>query len=211
MKRALPVIRKIREKLGNTFLISIDSYKSAVAKEALNAGADIVNSLGGFRFDKNLAKVVSEHGCPIIIYHIKGKPKTMQKKTMYKNIIVDVKSFFQKQIEFGIKNGMKREQFFIDPGIGFGKNVEQNLEIIKRLYEFKSLKLPIVIGVSRKSHLGVILQEEMRLLSMPYPTERLEASLAETAIAVMNGASIVRTHDVFTTHKFLSVLDRLKN
>lgn len=210
IKRVAPIIKEIRKILPNV-LISIDSYKSEVVKEALLKGANMVNSLGGFLFDKKLAPVVGKANVPIIIYHIKGKPKTMQQKPVYKDVVKDIMRFFREQIRIGVSKGLKRKQFLIDPGIGFGKTIEQNLEIIKRLKEFKSLKFPIVVGISRKSHLGKVLQDELRLPTLPSPIERLEASLAETAVAVLNGAKIVRTHDVLQTKKFLAVLDKLKN
>ena len=211
LRRVIPVIKEIRKRLGEKISLSIDTYKSGVAQDAVKAGANIVNSLGGFSFDKKLASVISEFGVPIIIYHIKGEPRSMQKgEIIYKDVIGDIKEFFEKQIKFGISRGIKREHFLIDPGIGFGKSVSQNLEIVKRLSEFKSLGLPISIGVSRKSHLGLILKNELKLSSVPLPAERLEASLAETAVAVLNGAKIVRTHDVLETKKFLTVLDRFK-
>lgn len=210
IKRVIPIIKKIRKKLPN-ILISVDTYKSEVAKKALDQGANVVNSLGGFLFDKKLADTVAKLKCKIIIYHIKGKPYSMQKgETFYKDVIEDIKKFFEEQISFGISKGIKKEKFMIDPGIGFGKNVSQNLEIIKRLSEFKYLNFPIVVGVSRKTHLGKILQDELKLSILPSPLERLEASLAETAVAVLNGANIIRTHDVLQTKKFLVVLDRLK-
>lgn len=209
IRRVIPVIKQIR-KMPN-ISISIDSYRGEVVKGALLAGADMVNSLGGFLFDKKLAKIVSRFKVPIIIYHIKGQPRTMQKgEIKYKDVVKDIVDFFNEQIKIGIAYGVRRNQFLIDPGIGFGKTVEQNIEIVKRLSEFKSLKLPIVIGVSRKSHLGTILQDELKLSTLPSPTKRLEASLAETAIAVLNGVKIIRTHDVLETKKFLAVLDKLK-
>ncbi len=210
IKRVVPVIKKIRSKFSN-IIISIDSYKAGVAMHALLHGANMVNSLGGFSFDPSLASVIKKD-ISIIIYHIKGKPKDMQKgEIFYKDVVGDIKDFFEEQIKFGMSKGLRREQFILDPGIGFGKTAEQNLEIIKRLSEFESLKLPLCIGVSRKSHLGLILQKEFRLNVQPSPTERLEASLAETVAAVLNGARIVRTHDVLQTKKFLTVLDKLKS
>lgn len=210
LKRVIPVIKKIR-KIYPDISISVDTYKSEVAEKALESGANMVNSLGGFLFDKKLADIVAKFKCKIIIYHIKGEPRSMQKgEIKYKDVVSDIKKFFEEQILFGIFKGVKRKQFTIDPGIGFGKSVSQNLEIIKRLSEFKTLNLPITIGVSRKSHLGKILQDELKLPTLPSPTQRLEGSLAETAIAVLDGASIVRTHDVLETKKFLTVIDRLK-
>lgn len=208
--RIIPVVREVR-RMGDTGVISVDTYKSEVAKAALEAGADMVNSLGGFLFDPVMADVVSAYASPIIIYHIKGTPKTMQKGTItYKNIVKEIGNFFTDQINFGITKGIKREKFLIDPGIGFGKTLEQNIEISKRLSEFQTFSLPMVIGISRKSHLGVLLQQKLSLPNIPLPAERLEAALAETAIAVLHGAKIVRTHDVWQTKKFLTVLDRLR-
>jgi len=212
IKRVVPVIKEIKNTLpaSDAVLISIDSYKSEVVRQALLEGANIVNSLGGFLFDEKLADVAKEFNVPVIIYHIKGKPKIMQQEPVYKDVIKDIMGFFREQIKIGVSKGLKREQFLVDPGIGFGKTIKQNLEIVKRLSEIKSLELPIVIGVSRKSHLGKLLQEELKLDTLPSPTERLEASLAETAVVVLNGANIIRTHDVLQTKKFLALLDRLK-
>lgn len=207
--RVLPVIKAIRKETET--ILSIDTNKAIVAKEALKAGVDVINSLGGFLFDEELADVAARLSCPVILYHIKGEPRTMQEgKICYKDIIEEIIEFFNKQIAYGLQNGMKKEQFFLDPGIGFGKTVMQNVEIIKRLAEFKKLNLPIVIGVSRKSHLGELLQQELHLKQTPGTSKRLEAGLAETAVAVLNGAGIIRTHDVAETKRFLSVLDLFK-
>jgi len=212
LKRIIPIIGAVRKKLENKIILSIDTYKSSVAREALQEGANMINSLGGFAFDNKLADVVAEFDCPIAIYHIKGVPQTMQKGSIiYKDVIDEIVVFFQKEIYFGLSRGMKREQFILDPGIGFGKTLENNLEIIKRLHEFQKLDLPLLISASRKSHLGKLLQERLGLPQLPDASERLEASLAEIAVAVLHGASIVRTHDVLPTKKFLTVLDALKN
>lgn len=211
LDRVLPVVKLVRKKLGNKILLSVDTYKATVAEEALNAGVDILNSLGGFMFDKKLTDIVAQAGCPVILYHIKGEPKTMQSgKIIYKDVITEIIGFFNKQINYGCQRGIKKEQFLLDPGIGFGKTVAQNVEIIKRLGEFNKLKLPIVIGVSRKSHLGKLLEQELHLKQTPGTHERLEAGLAETAVAVLNGAGIVRAHDIKQTKRFLSVLDLFK-
>ncbi len=212
IQRIIPVIESARKKIGYDFPISIDTYKSEVAKTALEKGANMVNSVGGFRFDEHLADVVAAYGCPVVIYHIKGIPRTMQKgETVYNDVIGDIEDFFKEQIALGMKKGIKRERFIIDPGIGFGKTIGQNLEIIKRLKEFRELGLPILIGVSRKSHLGLLLKEKLNVTEIPGPTERLEASLAETAVAVLHGARIIRAHDVLETKKFLVVIDTIKN
>ena len=210
LNRVLPVLKGTKEKFPN-IKISIDTYKAQVAEECLKAGANMINSLGGFSFDPKMAEVVSKYGCPVILYHIKGKPKTMQVgEIVYKDVMAEIKEFFENQIKYGIKRGIKKDKFILDPGIGFGKEVDHNLEIIRRFQEFKDFNLPLMVGVSRKSHLGVILKEELGLKEIPSPTERIEAGLAEVAIAVLKGAMIIRTHDVLPTKKFLAVLNRLQ-
>jgi dihydropteroate synthase len=211
IRRTVPVIKAIKKHIPHA-LISIDTWKSEVARQAMTSGCHMINSLGGFTFDKQLATVASEFQCPTLIYHIKGEPKSMQQgKITYSDVTSEIADFFTDQIAIGTKSGMKKDQFILDPGIGFGKSIDQNIEIINRLEEFTSFHLPITIGVSRKSHLGALLQKELRLENIPSPFERLEASLAETAAAVLNGASIIRTHDVQETKKFLVVLDKFKN
>ncbi len=125
----------------------------------------------------------------------------------YKNVIQDISIFFEKQIKIGINKGVSKSRFILDPGIGFGKAVEQNVEIIKNLSHFKKFSLAILVGISRKSHLGTVLKKNLNLENIPGPNERLEAGLAETAVAVLNGATIVRTHDILKTKRFLAVLD----
>lgn len=206
LKRVIPVIKEVKKNLPSVTL-SIDTWKHQVAKDGIKNGCTIINSLSGFYFDEMLAKTVAQFECSIIIYHVKGKPKTMQKgQIKYTNIIKEISNFFKEQVKFGEKNGIKRNKFILDPGIGFGKTVEQNIEIVKKLKQFKKLKLPIAVGVSRKSHLGQILQKELFIETKP--TERIEAALAETAIVVLNGATIIRTHDVLQTKKFLTTLEK---
>ena len=209
-ERVIPVIKELRKQCGSSLRISIDTYKAHVAQAALENGASMVNSLGGFTLDKQLHTVIAKFHCPIMIYHIKGKPKTMQKNLETSLAMIEnITTFFTEQLAYGSKNDIKRDQFILDPGIGFGKSVAQNLDIIKGIKRFTEFALPIAIGVSRKSHLGTLLQSELDVQTSPL--ERLEASLAETAVAVLNGASIVRTHDVLQTKKFLAILDQLKS
>lgn len=209
IKRVIPVIEAIRSKVSPTIQISIDTNKSEVAQSALAAGASMVNSMGGFTFDSKLLNVVNKYHCPIAIYHIKGTPLTMQHgEIVYDNLIEEIKNFFYQQIDLGVKNGLERNQFILDPGIGFGKTVEQNIEIIERLNDYLSFKLPIMVGVSRKSHLAKILQDKLKLTTTP--TERIEGALAETAVAVWNGATIIRTHDILATKKFLTVFEEFR-
>lgn len=211
INRVLPIIKKIRQKFGEKIIISIDTNKSKVAEMAIKAGANMINSLGGFTFDLSLAKVIADYHVPIVIYHIKGEPRTMQSgQIKYQNIITEINKFFKNQIALGHKYGIKKQQFILDPGIGFGKSIENNLTIIEKFKTFTKWKLPLLVGVSRKSHLGRILQDKLNLINIPPPEDRLEAGLAETAVAVLNGANIVRTHDVLETKKFLVLLDELR-
>ncbi len=208
LRRVIPVIRAIR-KVNASIPISIDTYKSLVAEKALLAGATMVNSLGGFTFDPKIIKIVKKFKVPIIIYHIKGNPKTMQGgEIAYSDVVGEIGEFFRKTINLGLKNGLKKNQFILDPGIGFGKSVKHNVEIIKRLKEFQKIRLPILIGVSRKSHIGTLLEIGLKLSETPPPSERLEGSLAATAVSIWNGASIIRTHDVWSAKKFVCVLDQ---
>ena len=207
--RIIPVISELRDVLGSEIFISVDTNKAQVADEALSAGADIINSLGGFSFDSSLATICAEYACPVVLYHIKGEPYTMQEGDLEYSVMEHVENFFRNQISVGIENGMNKHQFILDPGIGFGKSVAQNLELIAKTNEFLSFGAPICIGVSRKSHLGKLLQQELDLPEIPDVHSRLEGALAETAVAVTRGARIVRTHDVAPTKRFLTVLDTL--
>jgi dihydropteroate synthase len=206
IKRVIPVIKAIKKHYPKAVL-SIDSWKHEVAEKAIQNGCTIINSLGGFSKDGNLVNIVVKSDCQIIIYHIKGDPSTMQKgQIMYTDVVREIKDFFTEQITFGISQGIKKQQFILDPGIGFGKTLEHNLEIIKKIGEFKTFSLPIAVGISRKNHLGMILEKDLGLKTSPL--ERVEAGLAETAIAVQNGATIIRTHDVLQTKKFLTVFEK---
>jgi len=206
LRRVLPVITQLKQHFGNSIHLSIDTRKAKIAEESLTAGATAVNSLGGFLFDEKLAEIVAKHGCTIIIYHIKNIKQ--QGEIKYDDVCREIGEFFEKQIEIGMKYGIKRDQFILDPGIGFGKKVEHDIEIIKNLSYFKRFGLPLLIGVSRKSHIGIQLKDQLNLEQIPKPTNRVSGSLAETAIAVQNGAAIVRTHDVKETKQFLTILEK---
>ena len=209
IRRVVPVIKEIRKNLGDSFLISVDTYKSDVAKASLDVGADIVNDISGLGFDENMVNVVKDYDCPVVINHIKGKPKTMQKRVYYNDVVAEIIDYMEKRIEHAIKMGIRKDRFIIDVGIGFGKNVEHNVEIIKRLREFKILGYPILIGISRKSFIGAILKNFLKGTEYT-PKERLFGSLGATAYAVLNGANIVRVHDVKETKEFLTLLDTVR-
>ena len=210
LERVIPVIKAIRKELGDNFFISIDTYKSKVAKAALEEGADIVNDISGMSFDIEMANVIKEFDCPVIINHIKGTPQNMQKNVYYDDVIREIIEFLNQQISIGLEKGIRKDRFIVDPGIGFGKNVEHNVEIIKRLKEFRVLGFPILIGLSRKSFIGKILKNLLGMQEEPLPKDRLFGGLAATAIAVINGAHIIRTHDVKETNEFLTMLDTIR-
>lgn len=210
LDRVIPVIEAVRKEFGDRFFISVDTYKSQVAQEALKVGADIVNDISGMSFDPYMADIIAKFDCPVIVNHTRGRPSEMQKGDIYyDDVVVDIVKFLKKQIDYGISRCIRPDRFIIDPGIGFGKLPEHNIEIIKRLSEFRVLGLPILVGISRKSFLNVVLKNLLTKRDVP-PKERLYASLGATAYAVLNGAHIVRVHDVKETAEFLVILDVIR-
>jgi len=187
LRRVLPVIEAVRERTDVP--ISIDTTKSRVAERALQAGACMVNDISGLGFDPRMAEVVARHGALCCIMHIQSTPQTMQLNPQYEDVVRDISRYFEERLALAERAGIPRENIWLDPGIGFGKTVEHNLEILRRLREFTALGLPILIGTSRKSFIGKILGD------LP-PEERLEGTAATVAIAIMNGANAVRVHDV---------------
>ena len=203
LKRVIPIIDAINKNFPNT-PISIDTYKSKVAKEAINHGAWIINDISGLKFDENMAKISVEEKIPVIIMHIKGTPENMQKEPKYINLINEITEYFEESLAILEKHNGDLNNIILDPGIGFGKTFEHNLEIIKRLKEFKSFGVPILIGASRKSFIGAILKKDN-------PKERVIGSLAVAAISAYNDAKIIRTHDIKETLETLKLVDAIKN
>jgi dihydropteroate synthase len=201
IKRVVPVIEKLVKKIK--IPISIDTYKSAVAKAALSAGASMVNDISGLRFDPKMPAVVASHKVPVVIMHIKGTPKNMQKDPTYKALIPEVMDYLRGGIEIAQRAGVAKDKIIIDPGIGFGKTVEHNLEIIKHLNEFTGFEKPILLGPSRKSFIG-------KTLGGLAVTERLEGTAAAIAIGIFNGANIVRVHDVKAMVRVAKIADGIK-
>jgi len=187
LRRVLPVIEAVRGQVDVP--ISIDTTKSRVAERALQAGACMVNDISGLGFDPRMAEVVARHGALCCVMHIQGTPQTMQQNPQYEDVVRDISRYFEERLALAERAGILRENIWLDPGIGFGKTVEHNLEILRRLREFTAFGLPILIGTSRKSFIGKILGD------LP-PEERLEGTAATVAIAIMNGANAVRVHDV---------------
>lgn len=199
LHRVIPVITAIKEKLN--VLISIDTQKAEVAKQAIKTGADIVNDVSALRADSEMVKVVKRFDVPVILMHMKGRPRTMQRNPHYNDVISEIYHFLEERINWAKKHGVDENKIIIDPGIGFGKTLNHNLEIIRRLREFRSLGRPILIGTSRKSFIGMILN-----LS---PQERLNGTLASCALAITNGVDVLRVHDVKQVKQLVKVMDKL--
>ena len=195
-KRVGPVLKKLMKEVDVP--VSIDSYKPMIVKKALDSGASIINDISGLR-NKEMVKTAAKYDVPVIIMHMKGTPRNMQKKPEYKDVVGEIFSFFEKRIEYAENNGV--DKIIIDPGIGFGKNLEHNLEIIRRLKEFKSLGKPLLVGPSRKSFIG-------QILDLP-AGERLEGTLASAALCINNGADIIRVHDVMECVRVAKIMDAI--
>jgi len=200
LKRVIPVIERLQDRLK--IPISIDTYKAKVAREAIKAGASIINDISGLRFDPGMAGVAAEFDVPVVIMHIKGTPRDMQINPVYHDLIGEISDFLEEGISIALKAGVDEKKIIIDPGIGFGKTFEHNLEIINRLYEFRSLGRPILLGPSRKSFIG-------KILDLPVG-DRLEGTASAVAIGIMKGANIVRVHDVLPMVRVARVADAIK-
>jgi len=186
IRRAIPVIKQLAKKFD--IPISIDTYNCHVAKAALEAGASIINDITTLADDR-MAQLAAQQQVPVVLMHMKGTPKTMQDQPVYEDVIAEVMAFLRERIGEAVPAGVPRELIIIDPGIGFGKTAEHNLEIIRKLGDFRSLGCPILIGPSRKAFIGSALG------GLP-PTERVEGTVATVALSIANGANIVRVHDV---------------
>jgi dihydropteroate synthase len=201
LRRTLPVIEALTKEINTP--ISIDTYKSEVAKRALDAGAAMVNDISGLRFDTEMPKVVSAYKVPVVIMHIKGMPKDMQKNPVYEALIPEIMDYLRESIRSAKESGIEEDMIIIDPGIGFGKTFEHNLEIIHNLYNFTLLENPVLVGLSRKAFIGKILG------NVP-AVDRLEGTAAAIAISIINGANIIRVHDVKEMVKVAKVADAVK-
>jgi dihydropteroate synthase len=205
--RVVPAISAVREALPDA-PISVDTYRASVAEAALAAGATWVNDVWGLRMDPDMASLVAAAGCPVVIMHNRSKPKDAAQEERlggryvgvhYDNLLVEVRDELAGQVELALSAGIRLDQIIIDPGLGFGKTVEQSLELVDRLDELKSLGRPILIGPSRKSFVGYS-------LDLP-PAERLEGTAAAVAVGIDRGADIIRVHDVRTLARVAKMTD----
>lgn len=198
LERVIPVIEKLREIIS--IPISIDTYKREVAEEALKAGAEIVNDISGFNFDERMPDTIAKYNASCIVMHIQGTPKDMQKDPFYEDVVKEVYDRLDYSINMAKNSGVT--QIITDVGIGFGKNLDHNLSLLRNFSRFRDLKYPLLLGVSRKSFIDKI---------YPAPVEkRLEGTIAANVIGVMNGANIIRVHDVLENKRAMRIVDRIK-
>ena len=200
LDRVLPVLRRLRKEIS--IPISVDTTRAVVAKAAVDAGADIVNDISGGTFDREMLPTVASLGVPIVLMHIRGNPQSMLQLTNYQDLMGEISSFLAKQIATATGKGIDRGKIIIDPGIGFAKNYEQNLEIFRRLPEFRRLNCPILVGPSRKSFIG-------HILNQPDPKARVWGTAAACCAAIFNGADILRVHDLQEMRQVSLVADAL--
>ena len=200
LRRVIPVIESLVKEVDVP--ISIDTYKSKVAQKAMEVGAEIINDISGLNLDPDLAQVAAKGNAPLILMHIRGTPETMQKDVHYDSLFSEILQYLKESIQKAESAGLDPEQIIIDPGIGFGKTLDDNLLIIKNLSEFRVLGKPILLGTSRKSFIGKILNAEVE--------DRLEGTLSSIAIGVLNGAHIIRCHDVLQAKKAIAVADAIR-
>ena len=202
LARVIPVIKEVARQ--RKVPISIDTRKSEVAEEAIKAGASIINDVSGLRHDTKMASVAARHDVALIVMHMKGTPHDMQINPTYKDLIKEILESLKESIMAAKKAGLKEKRLIVDPGIGFGKTVGHNLEILNRLAEFKILGRPICIGLSRKAFIG-------KVLGLDDPADRLSGTLGASAVAITKGANILRVHDVREALQVARIADSISS
>jgi dihydropteroate synthase len=200
LERVLSVLQVLRPAISVP--ISVDTTRASVAKAAVTAGADIINDISGGTFDANMLPTVAELGVPIVLMHIRGTPQTMQQHTEYEDLIGEIYAFLASRINAAIAAGIPQDRIIIDPGIGFAKKYNQSIELIRKLSHFRALNCPILVGPSRKSFIG-------HILNQPEPKARVWGTAAACCAAIANGADILRVHDVQEMYDVCRVADTL--
>jgi dihydropteroate synthase len=200
LDRVISVIERICREV--TIPVSIDTYKSAVAREALKAGASMINDISALRFDPHMAAVAARAGVPVILMHMKGTPETMQSNPTYEALVPEILDFLRVAMDRATNAGIRRDLILVDPGIGFGKTFDDNLKIIRDLSQFAPLGRPILLGTSNKAFIGHILNKELH--------ERDIGTMATVAVGVLNGAHLVRVHDVKKAVETVRMVDAVK-
>ena len=198
-RRLLPIVRELCRR--TTMPLSIDTTKAAIAEEALDAGAALINDISALRFDPRMASVVARSGAGVILMHMQGTPATMQRTASYTHVVEDVRAFLAARLEVAQQAGIPRDRILLDPGIGFGKNCEHNVTLLNHLDAFQTLGRPIVVGVSRKAFLGKILGRTI--------DERLMGTAGAVAVAIMKGARVIRVHDVAPIRDVVKIVEAI--
>jgi dihydropteroate synthase len=199
IERVIPVVRALRRALS--IPLSIDTYKAQVARAALDEGADLINDVSALRLDPDMVSLAAAEKVPVVLMHMQGTPKTMQEKPYYRDVVEEVKEFLLSRIDFALQAGVGAERIIIDPGIGFGKNLEHNLALLRGLPAFAAIGRLLLVGPSRKAFIGKVLGLG--------PEDRLEGSLAGAVAAVLGGAKMVRIHDVRETRRAVGIADAI--
>jgi dihydropteroate synthase len=201
-RRILPVVEVLKEK--KSVLISVDTTKAEVAEAAVEAGAHIINDISAGRFDPRMLPLAAETGAGLILMHMKGTPRTMQHSPRYEDVVAEVKAFLFERIEAAAACGVSAENIIIDPGIGFGKKLEHNLALLNNLLTLAELRRPMLVGISRKSFIG-------KILGGLEAQDRLEGTIAAAVISLMNGAAVLRVHDLRAVKKAIAVAESILN
>ena len=201
LERVIPIIRAVREK--SDIPISVDTYKSEVAAQALSAGADIINDISAMRFDPAMVRVAAESGAPVVLMHMLGVPRTMQANPAYESVVSEIIAFMEEQMKFAAQNGVERGQIIFDPGIGFGKTVAHNLQIIRDLDSFSCMDRPILLGASRKGFIGKVLSRTVE--------EREPGTLVVNTFGIAAGVHIIRVHDVAFHREAARLAEAIRN
>ena len=197
LERVIPLIKSIRKQ--SAIPISIDTYKAEVAQAALDAGANLINDISALRFDPEMVHLVARSEVPVILMHMQGQPKDMQVAPRYDNVVSEIKMFLAQRRDFALSHGILASNLILDVGIGFGKNLSHNLELLRRLDEFHDLGCPLLLGVSRKAFIG-------KILGLP-ATDRDIGSLGAIAVGLARGAKIIRTHNVLLARQLASIIE----
>ena len=188
IKRLIPLIKELKVRHPQ-IPISVDTFHHSVAKAALKAGADWINDISGGRHDPEIFNVIADYGCPYVLTHSRGNSKTMDSQAKYQNVVIDVKNELTNQINRALSSGVKNKQIIIDPGIGFAKNVDQNLILLRNIEQFVLMKYPVLVGASRKRFIGAVINESD-------PSKRIFGSAAVASRCVIAGVNFIRVHDI---------------
>jgi dihydropteroate synthase len=199
IQRVVPVVERIISERPEA-IISVDTYRSGTATAALQAGAKFVNDVTAFRGDPSMASVIKEAACPVILMHMQGEPKTMQKEPRYEDVVREVRYFLAERAEYAVSAGVRPENIIVDPGIGFGKNLQHNLALLRNLDVIVDLGFPVLIGASRKSFIE-------RITGVQEPRDRVSGTVATTVLAYERGATFFRVHDVRANREALAVAE----